>query len=296
MKKLSILILLAFAAGRAFGQDTDSTLNQLDQGAPVQYTEATFKATRIVNFHTVETAGNRTLDFRISHRFGNMSDGAYNLFGLDGPANLRFGLEYSYSSRWEVGIGRTAQDKVFDGFFKYQLLRQRTDNRMPVTVTLLASTDLKTIKDPNASFAGFDRYQYFSDRLSYTFQMMIARKFNERLSLQLSPTLVHYNLVTNTTDKNDVFTVIAMGRYKLSQRFALTGEYAPRFNQYTADMTQYHNSGSIGVDIETGGHVFQVFVTNSFGIQESQTIAYTNNSWSKGQLILGFNISRYFTL
>jgi hypothetical protein len=296
MKKIfSICILILFAA-KAIAQGKDSTLDLLDQGAPVQYTEATFKATRLVNFHTVETAGNRTLDFRISHRFGNISDGAYNLWGLDGPADLRLGLEYSYSSRWEVGVGRTTQDKLYDGFFKYQLLRQREDNKMPVTVTLLASTDLTTMKDPNAAFAGYDKYQYFSDRLSYVFQAMIARKFNERLSLQISPTLVHYNLVTNTTDKNDVYTVVALGRYKLSQRFALTAEYAPRINQYTANMNQFHNSASLGVDIETGGHVFQVFVTNSFGIQETQTIANTTNTWTKGQLILGFNISRYFTL
>jgi len=276
----------------------DSLLDALDNGAlPVsEYVDATFKSSRLVNFQTVETTGKRTLDFRISHRFALLNGGINTLYGLDGPANLRLGLEYSYDGRLQAGVGRTVYQKMYDGFLKYKLLRQTTDNGMPVTITLLTSMFVTADKDPTASFTGYDHYQYFTSRMSYNYQILIARKFSDHLSLQISPTMLHYNLVENITDQNDMYSVVGMARYKFSKRMALTGEYAYRISKYSQTMSQYHNSAALALEIETGGHVFQVVLTNSYGILENQTIAYTQNDWMKGQVMLGFNIGRFFTL
>ena len=291
---LLIALLLLIALKKSAAQDI---LNQLDSGATnhTEYVQATFKSTRLINFHTVECLGKKTLDFRISHRFGYLSSGAENLYGLDGPASLRLGLEYSPDGRFMAGIGRTSTDKLFDGFLKYKLLRQARGFRW-VTITLLTGANITGQKDPQLDITGFNRYKYFADRMSYTYQVMIGRKFGERLSLQLSPTMVHFNLVQLTTDRNNVYAAAALGRFKISKRTALTGEYCYRINDYSINKSDYHNVAALGLDLETGGHVFQVFITNAYGINEAQTIPYTSGDILKKQIRLGFNISRVFTL
>ncbi len=298
IKKIIITIIPVICFLFNANAQKDSMLDALDRQTPPvsEYVDATFKSSRLVNFQTVETTGKRTLDFRISHRFGLLNGGINTLYGLDGPANLRLGLEYSYDGRLQVGIGRTAYQKMYDGFLKYKWLRQTTDNSMPVTVTLLSCMYITADKDPSAAFTGFDHYQYFTSRMSYNYQLLIARKFSDHLSLQLAPTMLHYNLVENITDQNDMYSMVGMARYKINKRMALTGEYAWRISKYSQTMSQYHNSAAICLEIETGGHVFQIVLTNSYGILENQTIAYTQNDWLKGQIMLGFNIGRFFTL
>jgi hypothetical protein len=207
----------------------------------------------------------------------------------------RLGLEYSYDGRLMAGLGRTSTQKLYDGFLKYKLLRQ-VKGGMPMTATLFASTNITAEKDPQKDIVGVDRYKYFSNRMSYVYQAMLGRKFSDRFSFQLSPTMVHYNLVNETTDRNDIFALIGLARLKMTERMAITGEYAWRANQYIADMKTYHDCVSLGIDIETGGHVFQIFVTNAYGINEVQTIPYTTGNPLKGDLRIGFNISRVFTL
>jgi hypothetical protein len=166
---------------------------------------------------------------------------------------------------------------------------------MPVSLTGVVSTNVTTEKDPNNVVTGVDRYEFFSSRLSYIYQLMLARKFSDHLTIQLSPMVIHYNLVTNLNDKNNMYAVGFSGRYKVSRSISLTGEYIPRINKYTGNQKNlYYNSASIGIDIETGGHVFQVFVSNSTGMNEVQFVPYTTSSWQKGQVRLGFNISRVF--
>lgn len=298
IKKIILLIIPGICLYFSASAQKDSLLDALDDHAPasIGYVGATFKSSRLVNFQTVETTGKRTLDFRISHRFGLLNGGINTLYGLDGPANLRFGFEYSPDGRLQAGIGRTAYQKMYDGFLKYKLLRQSIDNGMPVTVTLLTCMYITADKDPTAGFTGFDHYQYFTSRMSYNYQILIARKFSEDFSLQISPTMLHYNLVEHITDHNDMYSLIGLARYKLNKRMALTGEYAYRISKYSQATSQYHNSASVCLEIETGGHVFQIVLSNSFGILENQTIAYTQNDWLKGQVMLGFNIGRFFSL
>ena len=246
-----------------------------------------------MNFHTVETAGKRTLEFRVAHRFGDLSSGAYGFFGLDGPANLNLSLNYSYNGKLEIGISRTSMDKLYSGYLKYKLLRQTTNNKTPATITLLSEMNTNGLKSASTAHP---EYAYFVDRFSYVHQIMIARKFSDAFSIQLAPTLVHYNLMYNLTDQNDIYSVVGMGRIKISKRTALTGEYCYRINNYSADFLSYHNSLGFGMDLETGGHVFQFFFTNSFGINEAQTIPFTKGDITKFELKLGFNISRVFSI
>ncbi|MFA9219939.1 MAG: DUF5777 family beta-barrel protein [Sediminibacterium sp.] len=293
-----LLALLFFSQLAILAQPGDSLLVKSDEedllsllgGDEEQtYTTATFKTTRIINMHSVENAASGVMDFRISHRFGFLNTGAYNLFGLD-QALMRIGLEYGVTDRLMVGFGRSNVNKAYDTFLKYKLLRQSSGKRnMPISVSYFASAVCNTVHwtDPN-------RDNYFSSRMQYTHQLLIARKFNNDLSLQLTPTLVHKNLVPTLQDKNDILAVGFGGRYKLTQRFSVNGEYIYVLpNQITST---YYNSLSLGVDIETGGHVFQLHLTNSTSMLEPGFITESVGQWKNGGIHFGFNVSRVFTV
>ncbi len=255
---------------------------------------ATFKGTRLINFHTIEVPGERTLDFRIAHRFGTFNTGGYNFWGLDGGASIRMSFEYSYDARLAFGIGRTNLDKTFDGFLKYRLLRQTDDSKPPVSVTLFSGIYVNSLKDADDGLLNVNKYEEFSSRLSYCHQIIVGRKFNDKFSLQIAPTLVHYNLADDIGDKNDAIIVAAAARYKLTKRMAVTAEYGWRANDYAKQ--KYYDSFGVGLDIETGGHVFQVHLTNSLGLTENQFFGRTADSWGDKGMRLGFNISRVFTI
>jgi hypothetical protein len=293
-----IFFALAFViTNSAKAQETDPMKLLMDM-APTDTKEpviATFKGTRLINQHTIEVGGKRTLDYRIAHRFGPFNTGSYNFWGLDGGASIRMSLEYSYDGRLQFGLGRTSIEKTYDTYLKYRLLRQTKNNSMPISVTLLSGLYYTNLKGAAALISGVDKYKNTSSRISYAHQIMIARKFGENLSIQITPSMVHYNQVDNISDKNDTYAVGALGRYKFTKRTAVTFEYMARVNEFSRTNT-YHDSMGIGLDIETGGHVFQVHLTNSLGITENQFITKTTDSWSNGGMRLGFNISRAFTL
>ena len=224
-----------------------------------------------------------------------MNSGREDLWGLDGPANIRLGLEYSPNGRFMVGLGRSSFDKMFDGFLKYRLIRQTENDSKPVSLSLLAATYYTAQKDPNAETNGYDIYSYGTSRFSYCFQAIFARKFSPTFSLQFSPLLVHYNLVENVDDNNDNYGLAALMRWKFTKRAAITSEYALRLNEYSTN-EDYYNSFAIGYELETGGHVFQIHFTNSFGIVENRFFSRTNSKWNNMGIRLGFNISRVFTL
>jgi hypothetical protein len=293
-KLLSALVLILFFHS-AKSQDWASGLDSLSDDGEKDYAIATFKTTRLIDQHTIETVGPNTLDFRISHRFGPVNSAAYNFWGLDGPANIRLSLEYSPDGRFMFGVGRSSYEKMFDGFLKYKLLRQTTNNSMPLTLTLFAGGYYTSLKDNNAEANGYNKYEYTSSRLSYCFEAMFGRKFTPSFSFQIAPWFVHYNLVDNITDKNDAYGVAALFRLKFSKRSAITGEYAYRINDYSPSV-KYYDSMSFGYELETGGHVFQIHFTNSFGLIESQFFPHTDSQWNNMGIRLGFNISRVFTM
>jgi hypothetical protein len=294
MKKIIVsLSLIIISSSAFFAQSPDDLLNMVADKPAKEFVSATFKTTRLINFHTVEVLSRRSLDFRISHRFGDFNSGAYNAWGIDGGANIRLALEYCHGSRLMFGVGRTSGKKIADGFVKYRLLKQTTKGGgMPVSVTLFSSVYHTFMQ--NVLIDGVNKYQSIPDRLSYCNQIMIGRKFNSRFSFQLTAAMVHVNLVDKIFDKNDCFVAGAVTRFKFTKRQAITVEYGLRLNKYSKE--KYYDSFGIGYDLETGGHVFQIHLTNSFGLTEDQYFMYTNTSWDNWGIRLGFNISRVFSL
>ncbi len=281
-------LLLLFCTGRALSQDSTMLkwLNDsLDAGKSPEIVTGTFKATQLINTPTVESPGKKSLQFIIMHRFGKLNQGAYELFGLDN-ASIRFGLDYGITDRLSVGIGRSSLDKVFDGSVKYKLLQQ-TKRSIPVSVSLyglIANTTLRYSDKP---------YMNARYRTSYTTQLLIARKVTRALSLQITPSWTHFNLVPTPADKNDVFALGIGGRMKFTKRMSFDAEYNYLFpNQVVS--TNVYRSLSLGIDIETGGHVFQLVFTNSQGMIAPYYLAKNSGSWGKGDIFFGFNISRSF--
>lgn len=282
---LSFLIMLSLNAS---GQE-DDLLSLLGEEETVNYTTASFKATRVINLHSLENMSGGELDIRISHRFGFINGGIYELYGLD-ESTIRLGADYGITDRLMIGVGRSSYEKTYDGFFKFKLLRQSTGAKnTPITLALMSSMAIKTIKPSDP-----DRENYFSNNLYYTFQLIMGRKFSDAFSLELAPTLVHRNLVETSAEENDVFALGAGGRIKLSKRVSLNAEYIYVFPNQLAE--GYHNSLSIGFDIETGGHVFQLHFSNSTSMIEKGFITETVGQWGKGEIHLGFNISRVFNV
>jgi hypothetical protein len=191
------------------------------------------------------------------------------------------------------GIGRSSFEKMDDGFVKYRLLRQTTGNKMPLSVTLFAGAYYDARK--NQELYGFDKFEHTSSRLSYCYEIMIGRKFNKRFSFQVAPWFVHYNLVEKINDKNDAYGLSGLFRFKFTNRAAITAEYAYRINDYSPS-SKYYDSFAFGYEIETGGHVFQIHLINSFGLIESQFFPHTETKWNDAGIRLGFNVSRVFTL
>ncbi|PWJ56986.1 hypothetical protein CLV98_10995 [Dyadobacter jejuensis] len=272
--------LLGLAQDDLFDQlpSLDSSLN-----APVS---ATFKSTRVVNGQSIETMKRQHLDFRISHRFGRVNSGAYQFFGLD-QATMRMGFEYGITDRLMVGLGRSTLQKAYDSFLKYKLFQQATGLKpVPVSVTIFGSLSAYTA----------DKEQVFQDRIAYTAQVLVARKFGEKLSLQLSPTWLFRNDPLTQGDEKLLLAVGVGGRYKLSKRVSVNAEYFYTAREKFTTTAPYYDALSIGVDIETGGHVFQLHFTNALGMIERQFVGETLGTWGKGDIHYGFNISRTFGL
>lgn len=250
------------------------------------FTTNTFFSTRIVNGHSVEIPYPNNLIFVISHHFGSLNLGAYELWGID-QAIIRLGLDYGINERLAVSFGRSNYEKTYDSFFKYKILRQTENDKTPLTATWFSGVYLKGIK-----WEIQDRDYLFLHRVSYVNQLLIARKFSEKLSVQLSPTWVHKNLVEKSKDFNDLFLLGVGSRVRLSKWISLTGEYYYRLNIPEDDI--YKNSFSLGFDFDTGGHVFQLHFTNSKPMFERGFLTETNGNWLKGDIYFGFNITRSF--
>lgn len=290
-KKIGFIILLLFTGAAVQAQDS-SLLKMLDDSMAAHpkkaYVFGTFKAEHIVNMQTIESPAQGNLNFVIQHRFGTLNSGSYNFFGLDN-ATLRLGLDYGITDDLAVGVGRSSYLKTFDGYLKYKLFKQTEGGGMPVSVSLIG-----TITDFTQDLTD-EVFLNASDRTAYSGELVIARKISSSLSLEVTPTYLHYNFVPTPQDKNDIFALGLGGRMKITRRMSINAEYdvVPK-NQIVSYTV--HNSFSLGWDIETGGHVFQLVFTNSQSIVPTQYIAQTTGTWGKGDIYFGFNISRNFNL
>lgn len=288
MKKIALVVLTFVIAIASFAQDDDLLkLVNDDSAATKEYVKNAFKSSRVINGHSMEMIAKGNMDFRILHRFGLVNSGAKNFFGLD-QASMRMGFDFGLGTNLTVGVGRSTLDKELDAFGKWRIIRQSTGPKSsPVSVILITGITVNTMPwaDPN-------RDNKFSSRLGYYHQVIVGRKFSEAFSLQLSPTMVHRNLVPLANDDNDAFALGVGTRLKVSRRIALVADY--HYIISGVDKNIYHDPLSIGIDVETGGHVFQLHFSNAEGMNEKAFITNTTDRWF--DVRFGFNLSRMFVL
>jgi len=286
MKKIICTLFICSVSFQYFAQDL---LDILEKETPQtdQIVTATFKGTRILNGHSIENRKDKELEFLISHRFGRVNLGFDELFGLD-QSNIRFALEYGLNDDITIGLGRSSYEKTYDSFMKYSLLKQKKGaNSFPFAVSLFGSVAVKTLKDFDPS----DK-RTFSESLFYVGQVLIARKVNSSFSFQLTPTYVHRNTVRINEDPHDIFALGLGTRIKLNKRVSFNSEYYFAMNE--SKSINARNSLAFGVDIETGGHVFQLILSNAITMIEKSFITETTDDFFAGDIHFGFNISRTF--
>ncbi|MDZ4679638.1 MAG: DUF5777 family beta-barrel protein [Saprospiraceae bacterium] len=292
MKRLIFLITSAltlfFLPLKGSAQE-GSLLDILGKDEVTDYTTNAFKSSRVINGHSMEMISEGTLDFRILHRFGRISDGFYEMFGLD-RASMRIGFDYGISPNLMVGFGRSTAKKEMDAFVKYRILWQSKGSKNnPVSLVWVSGITMNGLKDP---IGNPEVPVTLSRRLGYYHELIIGRKITDRLTLQLSPTWVHRNIVDNQLIPNELFAVGFGGRVKFTQRLAFVWDYGYVINRFPGNLLA--NPLSIGLDIETGGHVFQLHFSNAVGMNERAYLSDTNGDWLKGDIQFGFNLSRIF--
>ena len=277
-------ILIVALLTSSFANAQDNLLGMLAVSDEPNYIGYLFKGTKIVNAQSVELPAQGVLQFNIQHRFGTLNSGIYNLYGLD-FSQVRLSFDYGIEDWLAVSIGRSSSLKVIDANSKIRLKRQVKEG-FPVTIVLNSAAYLKQWQDNQVQ-----EHFVFANQLSYTYQILLARKINRDLTLQLSPTIVHYNLVEIQKESHDRYSLGIGGRQKLTQRISLNAEYFYQLNE-----RRNNNIFSLGFDIETGGHVFQLHLSNSPAMIDSEFITQTTGEWLKGDIYFGFNISRVFTI
>ena len=295
IKLLAGIIIVFVFTQKSFAQDTANLMNQMEKEVEqnqINYTTATFKSTRIINGHSVETLPAHVLDLRISHRFGPLSSGIYNFFGLDN-ATMRLGFDYGITNNVMIGVGHSTYQKTYDAFLKAKVLRQTKGQlSIPVTITLVTGVALNSLR--TADFYAKPDSGEAVKRASYVLQVLIAREFSEKFSLQLMPAFIHADNISFLHNKHNMLAIGIGGRHKMSKRMSLNAEYYYELPGNKAPGT--HNVLSFGIDIGTGGHVFQLHFTNSIGLTEKSFITENTGRWDHGDVLFGFNISRVFQL
>ena len=286
MKQVVSIIFFLITCNVIAQNDLESLLNPLPDNSIVINT---FKSTRIINNHSVEIFSPQQLDLRISHRFGHLNTGLYEMYGLD-QAQIRIGLEYGLMKNMMIGFGRSSYQKTYDAYLKYVLLHQtRGVNNSPLSIVSFSNIAINSLEKSYSHYP-------FSGRLSFCNQLLIASKINTELSIQFMPTWIHFNMVEFAEQKNQSFILGGGFRYLITKSVSINSEYFFRISGSNLDKEMYNNSFSVGFDIETGGHVFQLHLTNSISMHESGFITRTTGDWFDGDIHFGFNISREFNL
>lgn len=309
MKK-NLLIPFVFLSVSIFGQEED-LLKMVEESQPKKSEKvfATFKTTRINNAQSIETVKAKTMDFRITHRFGNIgansNGGVHTLYGLDNVSDVRISFDFGITDKIQLGFGRSTRSEMLDGSVKWRFLEQTVDNKVPLTLCFFGDMLFSPV-DKSILYSGTSNVTYnIAHRVSYVSQLLIARKFNSWLSLELLPTYHHRNFIkmyvnadNAASETNDLFAIGAGGRIKITNRMAILFDYFYTFSQYRQSNTAnpYYMPLSIGFEIETGGHVFHLNFTNAVAINEGYFIPNSPDSWLKGGFKFGFNISRVFNL
>ncbi|NNF01784.1 MAG: hypothetical protein HKN22_03800 [Bacteroidia bacterium] len=305
--RVLVIVLISSIAMPVVAQDElMDILSEETKGDEPKYVVATFKTTRIINSQSIETVGDNTLDFRVAHRFGAIGKKSggdvHNLYGFDISSDIRIAFEYGITDRLTVGASRSKYKENLEGLIKYRALSQRSDNKMPVSITWFSSITYTPEKDNGRGIYEETNpltnrvTKLYERRVNYTHQALIGRKFSSAISFQLMPTFVHRNYVDDPLDENNLFFLGAGGRVKVTPSTAVIVDYYYTFSEYRNDSDLYADPLGIGVEIETGGHVFSLMFTNSGPIVEPEFLTNTINSWEDGGYRFSFNISRNFKL
>ncbi len=263
----------------------ESLLKGIEDSVPVrEKVTSAFKSTRVINAHSVEMLAKGNLDFRILHRFGRVNDGVKQWFGLDN-ASMRMSFDYGITNNLMIGIGRSTFRKEIDYFVKGRVFQQsKGPGSIPFSLIIAVGSTIWTESS--------DFYKTsITDRTAHYVQLIAGRKFSENFSLQLSPVIVHRNLIEVDDNDNTIYAIGGGARYKVSKRIAFTADYHHVLNGLTSANT---DPLSVGIDIETGGHVFQLHFSNVVGMNERAYITQTTDNFFNGDIRFGFNLSRIF--
>jgi hypothetical protein len=290
MRTIILIILFISRSASIFAQNDLLSLVEEKSDNKKEYITNAFKSSRVINNHSIEFIGKGVMDVRILHRFGPVNSGFANLFGLD-QANMRLGFDYGLSKDLTIGFGRSNVGKEWDGFIKYRALCQAKGGTWPWPFSVVLVTGATYTSVP---WADPTQKNFTTTRMAFYNEIIIGRKFGERFSMQLAPTMVHRNMVQFASESNDVYALGMGARLKLSKRTAFVVDYDYIVTGLNKDI--YKNPLGLGFDIETGGHVFQLHFSNSLGMNEREFITNTINSWGKAEIRFGFNLSRVFTV
>jgi len=283
LTKSLLVASLSFPAIQAFCQETD----QEDGKLPVR---STFETTSLIDNPTVMTPFAKQLQLNIIHRFGTVKNGITDLYGLYASSNIRMALNYGITDRIMVGVGTTKDYKLQDLNWKAALILQNRSGSVPVSVSYYGNLVIDASN--KANFGNPDRFKEIH-RFSYVTQVIVARKFNEAISLQAAPTFIYYNAV-DTTRKNVNLGVSVGGRVKISDSKAIIFEYdQPLTSAKVKDSDPKPNLG-LGLEIGTATHAFQVFVSTARDIMQQRNFVYNQNDFTKGEVLMGFNITVRF--
>lgn len=281
MKKLIFALLLFPLISLA----QDDLLNEIDTVAVDKQVQSSFKSLKIINLESTKLAAKGDFYFIVSHRFDYLKNGFDDFFGLDN-ANTRLQFVYGVTPWLSVHASRSGFNKTYEAAGKYSLIHQEQDG-FPFEIVGFNSISINTALEKDLL-----PLIEFEDRLSYVNQLLISRKFNDKLSLQIAPTYFHENYVAFNDQDNSQFALGMGGRYKLTSRWSINMDYAAHLNR--ASNSPFTDPLSIGVDLETGGHVFQMHFTNALAMHESGFLGNTSGKWSKSEIAFGFNLVRVF--
>lgn len=278
------LLLLAFCLP-LIGFAQDDLLNEIDTETTDNFTTATFKGLKIVNFESTKLVADKEFTFVVAHRFGSLENGLDTFFGLD-DAVTRLNFIYGLSDAINISVSRSSFQKIYESAIKYRLTQQQ-DNGFPFTIVGYNSILINTALDK----ANYPKLK-FKDRMGYTAQVLVARKVSTNLSLELAPTVFHDNFVLDNNQDNTQYALGMGARYKLGKRWSLNADYGWHLNR--SNTSPFKNPLSIGIDLETGGHVFQMHFTNAQAMNTNGFLGQATGDWSDGDIYFGFNLSRRF--
>ena len=303
-KIISILFFYLLQSTFVFAQeDMLKLLSEQDTMTGKEFVNPAFKTNRIINLQTAEVIKKKMLDIKIAHRFsaiGTSSNGTssvHNLWGFDESSDIRISFDYGLNNNWNVGFARSKYQENWELNSKYKLAGQRRDNSMPFTVTLFGVATYSSKVNMNYIFDNPSYQTELNRRFSFASQLIISRKFSDRFSFELSPIYVHRNFV-NTDDNNEAFAIGTGGRYRITKRMSLIADYVYNLGEYRKinNKNGVYNPLGLGLEFETGGHVFSLMFTNAEAINETQFVTNTVDTWTKGGTRFCFTIARGFDL